>query len=148
MQSKDRSRLMNMGLVPFKVSIPLAVPAASAVAYHYKPAFPCRLIDAKLMILKAPDDSAQISITKDTIAALDTPVNKLIAGATAVAVANSDLFTITTGADATKAVLGDPGDDYKTAQLVDVGNREALKIGVPVNTDPLDSTLILEFMPV
>ena len=148
MQSKDRSRLMNMGLVPFKVSIPLAVPAASAVAYHYKPAFPCRLIDAKLMVITAPDDTADITITKDTIAALDTPVNKLIAGATAVAVADSDLFTITTGEVDNKAVLGLPGDDYKTAQLVDVGNREALKISVPVNTDSLDSTLILEFMPV
>ena len=148
MQSKDRSRLMNMGLVPFKVSIPLAVPGVSAVAYHYKPAFPCRLIDAKLMVITAPDDTADITITKDTIAALDTPVNKLIAGATAAAVADSDLFTITTGVAGNKAVLGVPGDNYKTAQLVDVGNREALKIGVPVNTDSLDSTLILEFMPV
>ena len=148
METRDRSRLLNMGMVPFKVALPLTAATAAAVSYHYKPSIPCKLIDAKLMIVAAPDDTATILITKDTIAALDTPTDKLITGATGVDVATSALFSIVTGEVASVAVNGSPGANYKTAQVIDVGSREAVQIALPVNSDPLEATLILEFLPV
>lgn len=148
MQSKDRSRLMNMAKVPFKVVLRVPVLTSSKADYHYMPSIPCQLIDAKAMIKVAPSASKTVTISKETIAALDTPTDKLVSGATGVAVSDSELAKIVTGTTNNVSVNAVPGANYQTARQINGANREALKIAIPASSTNLDMELILEFMPV
>lgn len=148
MQSKDRSRLMNMAKVPFKVVLKVPVLGSGATNYHYMPSFPCQLIDAKAMIKAAPGTTKTVTISKETIAALDTPTDKLVSGATGVAVSDSALASIATGTVANVSVNAAPGTNYQTARQINGATREALKIAIPSASTNLDMELILEFMPV
>lgn len=148
MQSKDRSRLMNMAKVPFKVVLRVPVLGAAAANYHYMPSIPCQLIDAKAMIKVAPGATKTVAISKETIAALDTPTDKLVSGATGEAVSNSTLASIVTGTTNNVSVNAVPGANYQTARQIDRATREALKIAIPASSTNLDTELILEFMPV
>lgn len=150
MQTKDRSRLMNMGRVPFKVAVPITGDTKAAKVYYYKPSFPCRLLDITVKVRgNAPGGSSgAITITKSIVGDLSAIMDKVITGVTETSAVSSSAL-MSAAPNSAGSVAGVVGANYDTANAVDPSAAEALKINIAqCTTNALNAVLILEFLPV
>lgn len=143
MESKDRSRLVNMGKHPFKV---IVTPSANTTHY-YKPSFPCQLIGAKLLLTTAPT-AGTVTITKAYVPDLLFAKDKLgISPASSGDYSNNAIMALAaTGTTANTQLELNPSANYVTAKELNPETNDALKI-VTTSTTLTGATLILEFMP-
>lgn len=150
MESKVLSKIANSPLLTIKVLKVIAGSTSAAKPFYFKPSFPCRLVNATLMVKTASAATAPtLAITKSIVTQLDCPKDVIVEGITEdSAVSNSAVMNIATGTTNNAVVGATPGANYQTAASIDITADEALKLNVgQCTTNALDATLILEIQP-
>jgi len=131
------------------------------VVYLYKPSYPCRIIGAQLNVIAAsggeliPESDPEayiypaLAISKAIVSDPQCVKDSIVTGISITsAVSDSDILSLDTGASDNTHIPANPGDDYQTAQNIDVEAEEALFIKLEqCTTTALSGTLILEIQP-
>jgi len=150
MDSNTLTKIQNNKLLVVKLVKEIAGSTTAAVVYHFKPSFPCRVIDAALKVKTASAATAPtIAITKCVMSDISCPKDQVVTGYTGDSdVSSSAVLNIATGTATNTHVQATPGANYQTMRDIDIDDEEALKISIgQCTTNALNATLILEIQP-